>query len=376
MSKNKDPHTWREGYTTGSCAAGAAKAACLLLKGEQGKTTVDIPLPNSGRLVLPVSKRELRPPEALATIIKDGGDDPDVTHGLAIVVTTRVLSPQGSIHVEGGRGVGRASKKGLQVPVGECAINPVPRRMIEAAVREVFAQEEIKVMIEIPDGEEAAKHTLNPRLGIEGGLSILGTTGIVRPMSEEAFKTSILPELDQAVAYGQRRLILTPGHYGFRVATGDLGVTADAVIQMSNFVGYILEEAAYRGIREVVLLGHIGKLIKISGGIFHTHNRMADARMEILVAQAALAGLDLALLKELAAYPTVEGAVGVLTGAGYRFILDGLAGKASRRAREYVREKMEIGTVFTLLNGQFIGWDENAKAIFAKAGWSWPHSSN
>ncbi|KLU58979.1 cobalt-precorrin-6A synthase [Peptococcaceae bacterium CEB3] len=389
MGKNKDPHTWRKGYTTGSCAAGAAKAGCLLLKGElagrgkaastgepaetkREKTTVDITLPDGGRLVLPVAKQELRFSEACATIIKDAGDDPDVTDGLAIVVTTRLLAPQGIIRVEGGKGVGRVSKPGLQVPVGEAAINPVPRRMIEAAVREVFPREEVEVIIEIPGGEEAAKHTLNPRLGIEGGLSILGTTGVVRPMSEEAFKTSILPELDQAVAYGHQRIILTPGHYGFRTATEQLGVPAEAVVQMSNFVGFLLEEAAYRGVREVVLFGHIGKLIKVAGGIFHTHNRMADARMEILLAESALAGLSTTRLRELAALPTLEGAAGLLTEAGEGSILNGLARKASRRAKEYVRDQMEIGTVFTLLDGQLIGWDENAPSIFARAGWSWP----
>ncbi|MCQ2019459.1 cobalt-precorrin-5B (C(1))-methyltransferase, partial [Clostridium butyricum] len=132
-------------------------------------------------------------------------------------------------------------------PVGEKAINSVPRRMIREAVREAFPQEELEITIEVPRGEETAKHTLNPRLGIVGGISILGTSGIVRPMSEEAFKTSILPELDQAVAYGHKAIVLTPGHYGFRVATEGFDVPTEAVIQMSNFVGFLLEEAVYRG---------------------------------------------------------------------------------------------------------------------------------
>ncbi|MHB1652021.1 MAG: cobalt-precorrin-5B (C(1))-methyltransferase CbiD [Desulfitobacteriaceae bacterium] len=375
---NKERHTWREGYTTGSCAAGAAKAACALIKGESEGLTVEIPLP-SGRLVLPVHRRELNYPLARAGIIKDGGDDPDVTHGLEVIASVRLLSPEGEICLKGGPGVGRVTKKGLSVPIGESAINPVPRRMILAAVREIFAKEEVEVTLEIPGGEEIAKRTLNPRLGIVGGLSILGTTGIVRPMSEEAFKESILPELDQAVAYGHQRIVLTPGHYGFRVATEHLMVPSEAVVQMSNFVGFLLEEAAYRGIREVMLLGHIGKLIKVVGGIFHTHNKVADARMEILVAHAALQGFSLLQLEELADYPTIEGAANELIHWGQNAFLNHLAYRASQRAEQYVArqqgcDEMRIGTVLTLLNGQFIGWDGKAREISARAGWSWPES--
>lgn len=377
MSKNKERHSWREGYTTGSCAAGAAKAACSLLKGELKKPEIEIPLPNSRRLVLPIASHSLSHPVAKVGIVKDGGDDPDVTHGLEIIASARLLSPEGSIRLIGGQGVGKITKKGLAIPIGESAINPVPRRMIETAVREIFSKEEIEIIIEIPRGIEVAKRTLNPRLGIEGGLSILGTTGIVRPMSEEAFRDSILPELDQAVAYGHQRVILTPGNYGFKLATRDLSVPSEAVIQMSNFVGFILEESVYRGIKEIVLLGHIGKLIKVAGGIFHTHNRVADARMEILVSHAALFGFNQKFLKELSEYPTIEGAAKEIFNLGKKDFLDQLAALASRRAIQFISgytnmEGMKIGTVFTLLDGQFVGWDSEAFEIFERAGWQWP----
>ncbi|AET68316.1 cobalamin biosynthesis protein CbiD [Desulfosporosinus orientis DSM 765] len=371
MARDKDRHNWREGYTTGSCAAGAAKAACLLLKGENLADKVEIPLPSSARLTMPIHSWEKGYPEARACILKDGGDDADITHGLEIQAIARYVSPLGEVGIQGGQGVGKVTKKGLAMPVGESAINPVPRRMIMEAVREVFPAEEIEIIIEVPAGETTAQRTLNPRLGVVGGISILGTSGIVRPMSEEAFKTSILPELDQAVAYGHRSIVLTPGHYGFRVATEGFKVPAEAIIQMSNFVGYMLEEAAYRGIEEVILLGHVGKLIKVSGGIFHTHNRVADARMEVLLAHAALSGLSMETLKHLAEFPTTEGAATELLHMGEQKLLHHLAHLASERAQAFVFGKLRVGTIMTLLDGRPVGWDIKAQKMVKEQGWTW-----
>ncbi|HWQ41673.1 MAG TPA: cobalt-precorrin-5B (C(1))-methyltransferase CbiD [Desulfosporosinus sp.] len=371
MARDKDRHTWREGYTTGSCAAGAAKVACLLLRGEGLPERVEIPLPNSARLVIPIHGGKLDDSLAQASVLKDGGDDVDITNGLEIQAVARLLSPQGDVHIRGGQGVGTVTKKGLAMSVGDSAINPVPRKMIYEAVREVFPQEELEIIIEVPVGEAAALRTLNPRLGIIGGISILGTSGIVRPMSEEAFKTSILPELDQAVAYGHKTIVLTPGHYGYRVATERFMIPAEAVIQMSNFVGFLLEEAAYRGIEQVILLGHVGKLIKISGGIFHTHNRVADARMEILMAHAALAGVKLDTLKLLAEFPTTEGAASELLLLGEQKLFHHLAHLASVRAQAFTYGRLSVGTIMTLLNGQPVGWDPEALKIMEQQRWVW-----
>lgn len=379
----EEKRRWREGYTTGSCAAGAAKAACDLLKGNGAHPWVEIPLPlnkkqageqvNNGRMRLPVHYQEILGNKARAVILKDGGDDPDITTGLEIWASVEILSSQGEVHIHGGPGIGTVTKKGLAVPPGEKAINPAPARMIIEAVREVFAKEEVAVMLEVPHGEEIAQRTLNPRLGIVGGISILGTTGIVRPMSEEAFKSSLLPELDQAVAYGHNTIVLTFGNYGFRVATERMQVPAEAVIQMSNFVGYILTEAVYRRIEKVILLGHIGKLMKVSGGIFHTHNQVADARLEIFIAHAALAGIPVETLVQYAGLPTMEAVAESLREAGSEEILHQLAAKASLRARMHIHDKLKIGTVFTNLQGDFIGWDRNAVEMIRQEGWIWPN---
>jgi len=371
MAREKDRHNWREGYTTGSCAAGAAKVACLLLRGDGLPEQIEIPLPNSARLTMPIQGGEARYPEARASILKDGGDDADITHGLEILAIVHFISPRGEIHIRGGQGVGTVTKKGLALSVGESAINPVPRKMIYEAVREVFPEAELEIIIVVPAGEAAAMRTLNPRLGVIGGISILGTSGIVRPMSEEAFKTSILPELDQAVAYGHKTIVLTPGHYGYRVATERFKVPTEAVIQMSNFVGFLLEEAAYRGIEQVILLGHIGKLIKVSGGIFHTHNRVADARMEVLLAHAALAGVKLETLKHVAEFPTTEGATAELLLLGEQELFHHLAHLASERAQAFTFGRLSVGTIMTLLNGQPVGWDSKARTIVEEQGWVW-----
>lgn len=362
------------GYTTGSCAAGAAKAASLELKNERDQLTVEIPLPSGERLNLPLKWVEKENFWGKAGVIKDAGDDPDVTHGIEIQAKVRILANQGEIHIHGGKGVGVVTKKGLQVPVGESSINPVPQKMIRNAVREVFPEEEIEVIIEVPEGEQIAQQTLNPRLGIVGGISILGTTGIVRPMSEEAFKSSILPELDQAIAYGHQTIVLTPGHYGFRTATETLKIPAEAVVQISNFVGFILEEAAYRKFEKVILLGHIGKIIKVAGGIFHTHNHVADARMEILVAHAALHGVSLEKLRSIAEIPTSEGAATELISWGEQGVIHDLAALASQRARDHIHGKLNVGTVMTLLDGSFIGWDDTARQWIQSKG-QWPQEN-
>lgn len=374
MSRDKDRHSWREGYTTGSCATGAAKAACVLLRGDNLPEKIEIPLPSAARLTVPVQWGECNYPSAKAIVIKDGGDDIDITNGLKISATVNWLSSQGDIHIRGGQGVGVVTKKGLSIAVGESAINPVPRQMIKAAIREVFPMEELEVIIEVVDGEAAAHRTLNPRLGIIGGISILGTSGIVRPMSEEAFKTSILPELDQAVAYGYKSIVLTPGHYGYRVATESFKIPCESVIQMSNFVGYLIEEAAFRGIEQVILLGHIGKLIKVAGGIFHTHNRVADARMEILLSHAVLRGLNIETIKSIAELPTIEGAATELLNLGEQKLFHYLAQLASERAQNFSYGRLKVGTIMTLMNGQPIGWDDNARRIMEEQNWDWFNS--
>ena len=249
---------------------------------------------------------------ASCAIRKDGGDDPDATSGLLIYATVRPI-PAG-VRIDGGPGVGRVTKPGLDQPVGAAAINHVPRQMIEEAVREVLgdAPGGLEVILSVPGGEEVGKRTFNPHLGIVGGISILGTSGIVEPMSEQALMDTTRVELNMRRAQGDTDLLLTVGNYGDDFATCKLGLSLAGRIKCSNFIGQTLSDAISLGFRRVLLIGHIGKLVKLGAGIMNTHSAQADARMEILLSCALAGGASLEALQAVAASLTTEAALEAL----------------------------------------------------------------
>ncbi len=359
----------RRGYTTGACAAAAARAAVLALRGEEPEV-VAITLPGGRVARLPVGGLERTPDGATAWVVKDAGDDPDVTHGARIEATARFQA--GGITVRGGPGVGTVTRPGLAVPPGGSAINPVPLQMIKENVAAVLPPGQgAEIVISVPDGEKLARQTLNPQLGIVGGISILGTTGIVEPMSEEAFRLALVPQIQIARAAGAETLLLTPGRRGKSLAQ-KFGVPPEAVVLVSNFLGFMLEECARHGLRQVVLWGHAGKLAKVAAGVFHTHNRTADGRGEVVAALAAARGGRADLVRALLDSPTVEGMAALLAEAGLEGVWGDLAARASRRAMAYTRNALQVGTVLFSCRGEVLGWDENAAALFAGAGWRLP----
>ena len=283
----------RFGYTTGTCAAAAAKAATILLLTGRAPAAVQIHTPKGIDLNLPVEEAAREGSAARCAVRKYSGDDPDVTDGTLVVATVSISTEPG-IHIDGGVGVGRATKPGLKVPVGAAAINPGPRAMIEAAVRKAMEETEpvpgVNVVIFVPEGEALAAKTFNPRLGIVGGISILGTSGIVEPMSEEALVDSIRLEIQQRKALGEIRLILAPGNYGLDFLRDAMGIAEERIVKVSNYIGKALDAAAEAGFQEVLLAGHIGKLVKLSGGIMNTHSREGDGRAELMAACALRAG--------------------------------------------------------------------------------------
>ena len=273
----------RCGYTTGSCAAAAAGAAARMLLGGERLERITIDTPRGWKLDLPVGDAVIAAGYAGCSITKDAGDDPDATNGIKIYARARKTGAPG-IRVTGGTGVGVVTRKGLPVDVGKPAINPVPLKMIENEIRKIDPDAGIEVEISAPDGVHIAKKTFNPRLGIEGGISILGTTGIVDPMSRDAVRDSIALEISMARAAGLDTIVLCPGNYGRDFAAGTLGIDKKKIVIVGNFVGDMLEAAVFHKMRHVLLVGHIGKMIKIAGGIFNTHSRYADARLEIMAA--------------------------------------------------------------------------------------------
>lgn len=327
----------RKGYTTGSCATAAAKVAALMVLRQHIIHQVSIVTPSGVTLNLNVELPQIEGQQAVAAIRKDGGDDVDATHGMLIFARV-TLNDSGEIVLRGGEGVGTVTRKGVGLPPGSAAINRTPRQTIEAAVREAIGPARgADVEIFAPEGEARAQKTYNARLGILGGISILGTTGIVTPMSEESWKRSLSLELEIKRAAGLTRVVLVPGNHGERFVREQLGIDSEVVVTMSNFVGYMLDEAVRLGFQHIVLIGHPGKLIKIAAGIFHTHSHIADARMETLVAHLALLGAPLELLTQVSDCDTTEAAMEHIDAFGYQRIYNHLAERICLRVQQKLR---------------------------------------
>lgn len=364
----------RSGYTTGSCAAAGTKAAILAL---QGNVVNEVELyALSGELLhIPIKNIEFTSLGAKAEVIKDGGDDPDITHGASVFTEVVINKNNADIHFHGGLGIGKITEPGLSIPPGEPAINPGPRKMMTKAVRELLPEGYgCDITVSIPKGVELCKKTLNPILGIEGGISVIGTTGIVRPMSEEGFKNSLTPQISVAKAKGYEDIIFVPGKIGENIAA-KLNLPAAAMMQTSNFIGHMLEFAADEGIRSVLLFGHLGKLVKVAGGIFYTHSKIADARLETLASYAALMGMDKEGVAEIFKVKTTEAAMPIiaryhLPEKGY---YDLLAKRASLRSQQHVFNALKVGTVMVTLKGDILGMDDNAKEIGGRLGWNLNH---
>jgi cobalt-precorrin-5B (C1)-methyltransferase len=359
----------RDGITTGTCAAAALRAALLLLRDGRLPEIVDVTTPQERKLSVPVAGGEILPDgDALAYIIKDAGDDPDITHGAAIKTRVR-LTPRPGWTYEAGEGVGTATKAGLSVPVGAAAINPGPRKMMDKVLRELLPPGRgARVTVSVPGGRELAKKTLNAMLGIEGGISIIGTTGIVRPMSEEAFKSALIKQLDVLKAGGIKTPVLVPGKIGGNIAAG-LGVADEHIVQISNFAGVMLRKTAAYGFSDILLLGHIGKLVKLSGGIFNTHSSVADGRQEIFAAHLAALGADTATVRAVLAATTTEAIAALVERAGLTEVYPLLAERAARRCAAYIKGRARVGVALAAMSGRLLGWSQVAEEMGREAGW-------
>jgi cobalt-precorrin-5B (C1)-methyltransferase len=346
----------RKGYTTGACAAAAAKAAVQMLVSGEPLGVVVIDTPAGVRLQLPVMDIQLTSDTVRCAVVKDGGDDPDVTTGLKIFAEVK-LTTGSDIQITAGEGIGMVTLPGLKVAVGQPAINPVPRQMILKEVATVApAGQGLYIILSVPGGAAVAERTFNPRLGIRGGISILGTTGIVNPMSEEAWKETIAVELGVLAAKGLKTLVFTFGNYGSNFAVTKLGIDSVYILKVSNFLGFMLEKAIEQNITNILLVGHIGKLVKVAAGIFHTHNRVADARRETLTAYAALEGAPRDIIQRLFSCTTTEAAVGIINAHNLTAIYQRIVTAVSQRCSEYTFHKIKLATLLfhgeeTLLAG-------------------------
>lgn len=323
----KNQKKMRCGYTTGTCAAAAAKAAAQMLLSGRKVTEVSVRTPSDITLTLPVCEIQMKAHAVSCAVQKDSGDDPDITNKILIfaevsyiynsgniVNDTAAVKPQ--IIVDGGVGIGRITKKGLARPVGAAAINPVPLKMIEAALKETaeaFGYEGgLQAVISAPQGVEIAKKTFNPQLGITGGISILGTSGIVEPMSEQALIDTIRTEMKMHLADGEQTLLITPGNYGQDFLHETLKIELKRSIKCSNFIGDTIDMGCELGAKGMLFVGHIGKLVKLGAGIMNTHSKMADGRMEILAACAVRAGAGIEAVRNILDCVTTDAALELL----------------------------------------------------------------
>lgn len=373
MYVDVDGKRLRCGYTTGSCSAGAAKAATIILfNKEKNLNEIEIATPKGIDVTMPIELIEKFDDYVECTILKDGGDDPDNTHGIEIKAMVKKIKPIDNkifqdedlqkfdsvlvedsraekedelerVVLKGGTGVGIVTKDGLFIPKGQAAINPVPRKMIKEEVLKVLPPgERVEVIISVPQGEKVAKKTFNPRLGIVGGISILGTTGIVYPMSEDALKASIKIEITQK-AINNERLVLTFGNLGDNYCK-ELGFKEEEVVTCSNFIGFALETCVSCKVKSIIIVGHIGKMSKIAYGCFNTHSKVNGVRLEVIALELALLGYDMSLVKRVLEEKTCEGAVKML-GDGYDKLYENIGNKIVQKIKEHVYGELEVDAV-------------------------------
>lgn len=383
---------FRKGYTTGSCAAAAAKAAtCILLEAMKDSAklansisnkvsnnllesfkSISIDTPAGIKLNIPIFDININADTASyveCSVVKDGGDDPDATHGLKIFAKAKLIKVETytendkRVIVVGGEGVGTVTLPGLKVPVGQTAINPVPMSMIKKEVLEVLPQGMgVKITISVPGGEEVAKQTYNPRLGIVGGISILGTTGIVNPMSEEAWKDSLAMELSIRAAQGKTRIVFAFGNYGEDFLINKFHFIKEDIVKISNFIGFMLDKAIEYEFKNILLVGHPGKLVKVAAGIFQTHSRIADARLETLTAYAGLEGANKAVIQQIYDATTTEGAMEIINFNHLEGIYKRIVENAAKRCEMYCFGKIQIGVAMFNAENDLIFMNDKAEA--------------
>lgn len=359
----------RRGYTTGSCAAAASKAAAVMLLSGEETDTIKLDTPKGITLTLDVLDILRGPGFARCAIRKDSGDDPDDTNGTLIYATVSslhagipeeelVMQPRTAsveqlddrVEIWGGIGVGKVTKPGLSCKVGGPAINPVPRKMITrevlAAMKQYGCDETLRVVISIPDGPAIAPKTFNPRLGIEGGISVLGTSGIVEPMSDRALIDTMYTEMDSRKANGYKDLLVFFGNYGADFTRDEMKIDISTAVTCSNFVGELLDYAVLQGFESVLIIGHSGKLIKLAQGVMNTHSKYADCRSEFLALQAMFHGASPAVGKEIYQALTTDEMTKILKREGlFEAVMEEAARKIDFYMQKRVHGKLKTGAI-------------------------------
>ncbi len=358
--KEAETKPMRHGYTTGACATATAKAALTALILQEKQTEATIMLPIGQAVTFQMEDCTYTSEQGTASTIKDGGDDPDATHG-ALIISTVTWHDKPGIELDGGIGVGRATKPGLPIAVGEAAINPVPRKMIRETVQSVLDEyginRGVRIVVSVPDGEEIAKKTLNGRLGIVGGISILGTRGIVVPFSTSAYKASIVQAINVAVANGCEHFVLSTGGRSEKVGIElypDL--PEEAFIEMGDFIGFsLLVCKKHPQVKKVSLVGMMGKFSKLAQGVTMVHSKSAPIDFNFLAGVAAEAGVPEALQEEIRTANTAAFVGDLMVEHGYRTFFAILCQYCSEVGLQTVKGGLAIETVISTMKGEVLG---------------------
>lgn len=343
------------GVTTGTVATACSLAALDALLDSPDIVCVKVKTPKKELDIIIDECRKLSDNSAIAVAHKNPYNDPDVTVNLDIVANVELIDfDEKKVIIAGGEGVGIITKPGLQIPVGDYAINPVPRKMIVKNLEDKVPEGmSAKVTISIPEGKEIARKTMNPKLGIIDGISVLGTTGIARSMSSEAYKNSIVTQIDVAIASDFNDFVFVPGNIGEKLALKRLDITEEQVIQTGNYVGFMFEEAKKRGIDKFTFFGHIGKLIKVAGGIFNTKHAVADGRREIMITHAAICGAEKEILEELYDSATTDDMLDILTEINLqKEVANSIATAIKERCNQ--RFELELDVILVDMEGNYL----------------------
>lgn len=358
------------GFTTGSCAAAAAKAAAIMVFKKRKIEYVSIHTPKGIEFEADILDTDIGKQCASCAVRKYAGDDPDVTDGTLVYAEVRLTDRIG-LSVDGGVGIGRVTKAGLWQNIGEAAINRVPMQMIKDEVESVFKlygySGGADIIISVPEGKELAKSTFNPRLGIVDGISILGTSGIVEPMSERALIDAIEAEIKVKKANEGDILLLSPGNYGIDFINKTYGIDIDKALKCSNYIGAAFDMALEAGFKGALLIGHIGKLVKLAGGIMDTHSKNADCRIEIISSNTALLSDDIYLVREIMGCTTTDEALGLLYSSGkLKPVMEKIIQKAQFYLNNRVNGKMETAVIMFSNKYGILGKTDNALKFLNK----------
>jgi cobalt-precorrin-5B (C1)-methyltransferase len=352
----------RTGYTTGTCAAAATKAALSTLVNGEKLARVNVSLPKDKNIIIDIAWIKYENEKSVtAAVIKDGGDDPDVTNGAEICVTVSFLETLNKIIIDGGIGVGRVTKPGLGLEIGKAAINPTPLKMIKQAIEEIIGQQKnrygLSVTISVPKGEEISKRTDNPRLGIIGGISILGTTGIVIPYSTASFAASIRQSIDVSKAMGSDSVILTTGGRSEDFARGIFGnsIADHAYIQIGDFIGFSIKQCAIKKIKNANVIGFIGKLTKMAMGIKQTHVKGSHVDMNFLADLASRCGANNELIKKIRLANTARHVGELVDQFELNMFYDVLCEEVYNHLSKYSPSELQIKIMLLDFNGKIIG---------------------